>query len=79
MVDREKPFIEAYQMTREDYSTQAKVGVFILIGLSTVALMVVYFGRMGEGFSDFYNVRVEFANASGLLRGSEVLVAKNFT
>ena len=75
MEDQAKPFIEAYQMTREDYSTQAKVGVFILIGLSTVALMVVYFGRMGEGFSDFYNVRVEFANASGLLRGSEVLLA----
>lgn len=75
MEDRAKSFIEAYQMTREDYSTQAKVGVFILIGLITVGLMVVYFGRMGEGFSDFYNVRVEFANASGLLRGSEVLLA----
>ena len=62
-------------MTKEDYSTQAKVGVFILIGLSTVALMVVYFGRMGEGVSKFYNVRVEFANANGLLRGSEVLLA----
>ena len=75
MEDQGKPFIEEHQMTKEDYSTQAKVGVFILIGLSTVALMVVYFGQMGEGFSNFYNVRVEFANASGLLRGSEVLLA----
>jgi len=75
MEEQAKPFIEEHQMTKEDYSTQAKVGVFILIGLSTVALMVVYFGQMGEGFSNFYNVRVEFANANGLLRGSEVLLA----
>ena len=75
MEDQAKPFIEEHQMTKEDYSTQAKVGVFILIGLSTVALMVVYFGRMGEGVGKFYNVRVEFANANGLLRGSEVLLA----
>ena len=75
MEDQAKPFIEEHQMTKEDYSTQAKVGVFILIGLSTVALMVVYFGQMGEGFSNIYNVRVEFANANGLLRGSEVLLA----
>jgi len=75
MEDQAKPFIEAHQMTREDYSTQAKVGVFILIGLITVGLMVVYFGRMGEGLNNFYNIRVEFANANGLLRGSEVLLA----
>ena len=62
-------------MTNEDRSTQVKVGIFILIGLVTIGVMVVYFGRLGEGFSDYYNVRVEFSNASGLLRGSEVLLA----
>lgn len=62
-------------MTSEDRSTQVKVGIFILIGLVTIGVMVVYFGRLGEGFSDYYNVRVEFSNASGLLRGSEVLLA----
>jgi len=62
-------------MSSEDRGTQIKVGIFILIGLATVGLMVVYFGRLGEGFSSYYNVRVEFNNASGLLRGSEVLLA----
>ena len=62
-------------MSSEDRGTQIKVGIFILIGLATVGLMVVYFGRLGEGFSSYYNVRVEFTNASGLLRGSEVLLA----
>ena len=62
-------------MSTEDRGTQFKVGIFILIGLTTVALMVVYFGRLGEGFANYYNLRVEFANASGVIRGSEVLLA----
>lgn len=62
-------------MSTEDRGTQFKVGIFILIGLSIVALMVVYFGRLGEGFANYYNLRVEFSNASGILRGSEVLLA----
>jgi ABC-type transporter Mla subunit MlaD len=62
-------------MSTEDRPTQIKVGLFLLVGLATVALMVVYFGRLGEGFSSYYNLRVEFSNASGLLRGSEVLLA----
>ena len=62
-------------MSSEDRGTQIKVGIFILMGLVAVGLMVVYFGRVGEGFASYYNVRVEFANASGLLRGSEVFLA----
>ena len=58
MEDREKPFIERIYMSSEDRVTQIKVGIFILIGLATVGLMVVYFGRIGEGFSSYYNVRV---------------------
>ena len=62
-------------MTSEDRATQSKVGTFILIGLITIAVMVVYFGRLGEGVASYYNLRVEFPNASGLLRGAEVLLA----
>ncbi len=62
-------------MSSEDKGTQIKVGLFILIGLLTVGMMVIYFGRLGEGFSSYYNVKVEFTNASGLLRGSEILLA----
>lgn len=62
-------------MTSEDKATQMRVGIFILVGLITVGLMVVYFGRLGEGFAKYYNIRVEFSNASGLVRGSEVLLA----
>jgi virulence factor Mce-like protein len=62
-------------MSSEERGTQIKVGIFILIGLATIGLMVLYFGRLGEGFASYYNVKVEFANASGLIRGSEVLLA----
>ncbi len=62
-------------MTNEDRATQTKVGIFILIGLITIGLMVVYFGRLGEGVRHSYNLRVEFTNASGLIRGAEVLLA----
>lgn len=62
-------------MTSEERSTQIKVGIFILIGLITIGLMLVYFGRLGEGIQRYYNLRVEFPNASGLMRGSEVLLA----
>jgi len=71
----EKPFIEHKTMTSEDRATQSKVGIFILIGLVTIGAMVVYFGRLGEGVRSYYNLRVEFPNASGLLRGAEVLLA----
>lgn len=62
-------------MGTEDRGTQLKVGLFLLAGLVMVALMVVYFGRLGEGLASYYTLRVEFTNASGLLRGSEVFLA----
>jgi len=62
-------------MTTEDRKIQIKVGIFILIGLTITGMLVVYFGRLGEGFANYYNLRVEFANASGVIRGAEVLLA----
>ena len=62
-------------MTSEDRINQSKVGVFILIGLITIGLMVVYFGRVGEGMRSCYTLRAEFPNASGLRRQADVLLA----
>jgi ABC-type transporter Mla subunit MlaD len=62
-------------MAKEERITQVKVGVFILIGLVAVGALLVYFGRLGEGVRSYYTFRVEFPNASGLLRGGEVLLA----
>ena len=43
-------------------------------GLAILAALVVQFGRLGEGFKTYYDLTVHFADASGLLKGSDVLL-----
>jgi phospholipid/cholesterol/gamma-HCH transport system substrate-binding protein len=62
-------------MTLDDKKTQLRVGIFVAIGLFAVAMLVVYFGRLGDGFRNYYTVRVEYPNASGLFKDVPVLLA----
>lgn len=62
-------------MTGREHATQLRVGFFMAIGLITIALMVVYFGRFGDSIRGFYRIRVEYANASGIYKGGSVLLA----
>jgi phospholipid/cholesterol/gamma-HCH transport system substrate-binding protein len=55
--------------------TQVRVGFFMLLGLVAICAMVVYFGRFGDGLTKFYDIRVEYPNASGLFAGADVLLA----
>jgi ABC-type transporter Mla subunit MlaD len=55
--------------------TQTRVGFFMLLGLIAICAMVVYFGRFGDGLKKFYELRVEYPNASGLFSGADVLLA----
>lgn len=57
-----------------DSRIETKVGFFVLLGLVVVATTVVYFGRLGQGLQKFYDLQVDFPNASGLLAGSDVLL-----
>ena len=59
-------------MYNRDPRTETKVGLFVLFGLAVVAVTVVYFGRLGQGLQKFYDLEVDFPNASGLLAGSDV-------
>ncbi len=52
-----------------------KVGIFVFVGLAMLAALLVQFGRLGEGFKTYYALTVRFTNASGLLKGSDVLLA----
>jgi phospholipid/cholesterol/gamma-HCH transport system substrate-binding protein len=52
-----------------------KVGVFVFVGLAMLGALLVQFGRLGEGFKTYYSLTVRFTNASGLLKGSDVLLA----
>ncbi len=61
-------------MNEQDRGLELKVGIFVAIGLSILAALVVQFGRLGEGFKSYYGLTVHFSDASGLLKGSDVLM-----
>jgi ABC-type transporter Mla subunit MlaD len=49
--------------------------LFLFIGFGVIASMVVVFGRVGQGFQKMYSLTVEFPNASGLVKGSDVMLS----
>jgi phospholipid/cholesterol/gamma-HCH transport system substrate-binding protein len=62
-------------MSQDERGLEAKVGLFVFVGLSALAALVVQFGRIGEGLKTYYPLSVRFNDASGLLKGSDVLLA----
>jgi phospholipid/cholesterol/gamma-HCH transport system substrate-binding protein len=62
-------------MNQRERGLEFKVGIFVFVGLSMLAALVVQFGRLGEGFKTYYPLTVRFVDASGLLKGSDVLLA----
>src|SRR5258707_718095 len=62
-------------MNRHERGLEFKVGIFVFVGLAMLAALLVQFGRLGEGFKTYYPLTVRFNNASGLLKGSDVLLA----
>ena len=62
-------------MNRHERGLEFKVGIFVFAGLAMLGALVVQFGRLGEGFKTYYTVTVQFGDASGLLKGSDVLLA----
>jgi len=61
-------------MNRHERGLEFKVGVFVFVGFAMLAALVVQFGRLGEGFKTYYPLTVRFVDASGLLKGSDVLL-----
>src|SRR5918998_1338649 len=60
---------------QSEKTLELKVGAFVLAGLAVLAALVIQFGRVGEGFKTYYGLTVRFPDASGLLKGSDVLLA----
>lgn len=56
-------------------AVELKVGAFVFVGFLVLAALVIQFGRVGEGFKTYYGLTVRFPDASGLLKGSDVLLA----
>src|SRR5260221_8207855 len=62
-------------MNRHERGLEFKVGIFVFAGLAMLGALVVQFGRLGEGFKTYYAITIQFSDASGLLKGSDVLLA----
>lgn len=62
-------------MAQQERGTEFKVGAFVFVGLAALAALVVQFGRVGEGLKTYYALTIQFPDASGLLKGSDVLLA----
>jgi phospholipid/cholesterol/gamma-HCH transport system substrate-binding protein len=62
-------------MNRHERGLEFKVGAFVFVGLAMLGALVVQFGRLGEGFKTYYPLTIRFDDASGLLKGSDVLLA----
>ena len=62
-------------MNRHERGLEFKVGIFVFIGCAALAGLMVKFGRLGEGVKTYYDLTVRFSDASGLLKGSDVLLA----
>ncbi len=62
-------------MNRHERGLEFKVGIFVFLGLAAIGALVVQFGRLGEGFKTYYPLTIRFNDASGLLKGSDVLLA----
>src|SRR5436190_21613380 len=62
-------------MDRHERGLEFKVGVFVFVGLAMLGALVVQFGRLGEGLKTYYGLTIRFNDASGLLKGSDVLLA----
>jgi phospholipid/cholesterol/gamma-HCH transport system substrate-binding protein len=62
-------------MAERGKGLEFKVGVFVFVGLAVLAALVVQFGRVGEGMKSYYALTVQFPDAGGLLKSSDVLMS----
>lgn len=60
---------------QQDNGLELKVGIFVSLALVVVAVLMVVFGRLGEGLDQSYRLTVTFPNANGLLKGADVALA----
>lgn len=62
-------------MSTEHKGIEFFVGLFLLLGFTVLAIMVVIIGRAGQGMQSTYPITVQFPNASGLIKGSDVYLS----
>jgi phospholipid/cholesterol/gamma-HCH transport system substrate-binding protein len=51
------------------------VGIFLLCGIAVICTLIIFFGEVQGLFKPTYEFTVDFPNASGLLKGSDVYLS----
>ena len=54
---------------------ETTVGLFLLGGIAIICTLIIFFGAVGDIFKPTYELTVDFENASGLLKGSDVYLS----
>lgn len=60
---------------KQTTNLETSVGIFMLLGVALICTLVVLFGEVPDLFKPTYTLTVQFPNASGLLKGSDVYLA----
>ncbi len=59
-------------MATKSRKTETLVGLFLFIGLALLAGIILLFGNIGDFFKGRYEIKVNFTEASGVIKGSTV-------
>jgi phospholipid/cholesterol/gamma-HCH transport system substrate-binding protein len=54
---------------------ETTVGIFLLFGIGIICTLILFFGEVQDIFKPTYNLIVQFPDASGLLKGSDVYLS----
>jgi phospholipid/cholesterol/gamma-HCH transport system substrate-binding protein len=60
---------------KQNANLETKVGIFLLLGIGLICTLIIIFGEVPDLFKPSYALTVEFPDASGLLKGSDVYLA----
>jgi phospholipid/cholesterol/gamma-HCH transport system substrate-binding protein len=60
---------------KQQANIETWVGGFLLLGIALVCTLIIVFGELPDILKPSYSVTVNFQNASGLLKGSEVFLS----
>jgi phospholipid/cholesterol/gamma-HCH transport system substrate-binding protein len=60
---------------KQNQNLETTVGIFLLFGIGIICTLIIYFGEVEGLFKPSYNLTVQFPNASGLLKGSDVYLS----
>jgi phospholipid/cholesterol/gamma-HCH transport system substrate-binding protein len=54
---------------------ETKMGIFLLLGIGLICSLIILFGEVPDLFKPTYALTVQFPDASGLLKGSDIYLA----